>query len=65
VPTTISDLAKIMTSIMGKPTLNPIYEKEAEGDIRQSYADITKTSDVLNFIAKRDLENVLKEFIMN
>jgi UDP-glucose 4-epimerase len=65
VPTYISDLAKKMTRIMGKPTLNPIYEKEAEGDIRQSYADITKTSDVLNFIAKRDLENGLKEFIMN
>ena len=65
VPTTISDLAKIMTTIMGKPTLNPIYKKEAEGDIRQSYADITTTSDVLKFIAKRDLENGLQEFIMN
>jgi UDP-glucose 4-epimerase len=65
VPTTISDLAKIMTMIMGKPTLDPIYEKEAEGDIKQSYADITKTSDVLNFIAKRDLENGLKDFMMN
>ena len=65
VPTNISDLAKIMTRIMGKPTLNPIYEKEAEGDIRQSYANITKTSDVLNFFAKGDLENGIKEFIMN
>ena len=65
VPTSISGLAKIMTRIMGKLTLDPIYEKEAEGDIRQSYANITKTSDVLNFIAKRDLENGIKEFIMN
>jgi UDP-glucose 4-epimerase len=65
VPTTISDLAYLMTRIMGKPTLGPIYEKEAEGDIRQSYADITKTSDVLKFIAKRDLENGLTEFTMN
>jgi UDP-glucose 4-epimerase len=65
VPTTISDLAKIMTRIMGKPALNPIYEKAAEGDIRVSYADTTKTSEVLNFIAKRDLEYGLQEFIMN
>ena len=50
---------------MGKPALNPIYKKAAEGDIRQSYADITKTRNVLNFIAKRDLENGLQEFILN
>ena len=65
VPTTISDLAKKMTRIMGNPTLNPIYKKAAEGDIRQSYADITKTSDILKFIAKRDLENGLQEFMIN
>ena len=65
VPTNILDLAKKMTRIMGKPTLDPIYEKEAEGDIRQSYADITKTSDVLKFFAKGDLENGLQDFIMN
>lgn len=50
---------------MGKPALNPIYKKEAEGDIRLSYADTTKTSDVLNFITKRDLECGLQEFMMN
>lgn len=65
VPTTISDLAKMMTRIMGKPTLKPIYKKAAEGEIRLSYADMTKTSDVLNFVAKRDLKNGLQEFIMN
>ena len=48
---------------MGKPTLNPIFKKEAEGDIRQSYADITKTSDVLNFFAKGDLENGLQDLL--
>ena len=64
-PTTISDLAKIMTRIMGKPALDPIYKKAAEGDIKISYADTTKTSNVLNFIAKRDLENGLQEFTLN
>jgi nucleoside-diphosphate-sugar epimerase len=65
VPTTILDLAKIMTRIMGKPALNPVYKKAAEGDIRLSYADTTKTSNVLNFIAKRDLEDSLQEFILD
>jgi UDP-glucose 4-epimerase len=65
VPTTIYDLAKIMTRIMGKPALHPIYKKAAEGDIRQSYADTTKTNNILNFIAKRDLENSLQEFTLN
>lgn len=64
-PTTISNLAKLMAKIMGKPDLNPIYEKAAEGDIRLSYADITQTCDVLNFTAKRDLEFDLQKFIMN
>ena len=64
VPTTISELAKIMTRIMGKHGLNPIYKKAAEGDIRQSYADITKTRNVLNFIAIEDLENALQVFTM-
>ncbi len=65
VPTTISDLAKIITRIMGKPALHPIYKKAAEGDIRISYADTSKTSNVLNFIAKRNLENGLQEFTLN
>jgi UDP-glucose 4-epimerase len=65
VPTTISDLANIMTRIMGKPALDPIHKKAAEGDIKISYADITKTSNVLNFTAKRDLENGLQEFTLN
>ena len=49
---------------MGKPALNPVYKKAAEGHIRLSYADTTKTSNVLNFIAKRDLEDSLQEFIL-
>ena len=61
-PTSIYDLAKIMTRIMGKPALRPIYKKAFEGDIRQSYADTTKTNNVLNFVAKRDLENTCRDF---
>ena len=65
VPTTILDLARRMTRIMGRPALHPVYKKAAEGDIRLSYADTTKTSNVLNFIAKADLENGLREFTQN
>jgi len=63
VPTSITDLAKIMTRIMGKPALYPTYKKAAEGDIRISYADTTKSESVLNFVAKSDLEYGLQEFI--
>ena len=38
-----------MTRIMGKPALDPIHKKAAEGDIKISYADITKTSNILKF----------------
>ena len=65
VPTSISDLAKIMTRIMGKPTLHPIYKKAAEGDIKISYADTTKTTNFLEFVAKIGLENGLQEFTLN
>jgi UDP-glucose 4-epimerase len=65
VPTTISDLARRMTRIMGRPALHPVYKKAAEGDIRLSYADTTKTRNVLNFIAKADLEKGLREFTQN
>ncbi len=65
VPTTILELAKIMTRIMGKPTLNPIYNDAVNGDIRLSYGDTTNTSDVLKFIAKRNLENGLQELLVN
>lgn len=65
VPTTISNLAKIMIRIMDKSELRPIHERAADGDIRQSYADTTKSKDVLNFIAKTDLEYGLRELIMN
>ena len=65
VPTTITDLAKIMTTITGKPRLLPIYKESLKGDIRLSYADTTNTENILKFKSKRDLLTGLQEFIKN
>jgi UDP-glucose 4-epimerase len=63
VPTKISDLAKVMVSIMGKPRLNAIHNEASEGDIRLSYPDTTKAVNILKFIAKRDLLGGLQGFV--
>lgn len=48
VPTKISELARVMSLMMGKPELIPIYKENVEGDIRISYADFTNTTSILN-----------------
>jgi UDP-glucose 4-epimerase len=65
VPTTITDLAKIMATIAGKPRLLPIYNESLKGDIRLSYADTTNSETILKFKSKRDLMTGLQEFIKN
>lgn len=63
VPTKISDLAKIMTNIMGKPDLNAVYKEAIKGDIVLSYADTKAAATSLGFNARRDLKTGLEEFI--
>lgn len=63
VPTKISDLARVMSIMMGKPELMPIYKENVEGDIRISYADITKTTSILKFCAKGGLSGGLGAFL--
>ena len=40
--------------------LDPIYEEERSGDVRYSKADVTKSEDVLGFIASENLESTLE-----
>jgi nucleoside-diphosphate-sugar epimerase len=63
VPTKISDLAKIMSILMGKAELAPIYKPRLDGDIHASYADITKATNILNFCAKGELSGGLEAFL--
>ncbi len=54
----INELAQRMIRISGLD-LDPIYEEERSGDVRYSKADVTKSEDVLGFIASENLESTL------
>jgi len=63
-PTSINELAYEMISISGLE-LDPIYEKGSQDNrvILHSYADMTKAKNVLQFVAKKNLERGLREII--
>ena len=42
-------LAETMARAMGKEDLKPIYQPERAGDIKHSFADLTKTSATLGY----------------
>jgi UDP-glucose 4-epimerase len=55
----IKDLAKLMIKIF-KLDLDPIFAQQREGDIKNIYADITKSKDELRFIANENINSALK-----
>jgi UDP-glucose 4-epimerase len=55
IPVSINDLAQKMVKI-SKFDLKPIYHKAKKGDIRHSYADITKSRSILKFNAIEKLD---------
>jgi UDP-glucose 4-epimerase len=61
--TTINDLFAILAKTLGKTTLEPIYAPERQGDIKDSYADISEIKDVLGFEPKTGLEQGLRSLI--
>lgn len=63
VPTKISDLARVMSILMGKPELVPIYKEKVEGDIHLSYADFSKATNILKFCARGELSGGLQAFL--
>lgn len=63
VPTKISDLARVMSILMGKPGLVPIYKEKVDGDIHLSYADIGKATNILKFCARGELSGGLQAFL--
>jgi len=62
-PTTINDLADIMIRLSGKSGLKPIHVEARKGDIRHSYADISKAVEKLKFKPKTTLEEGLAKMI--
>jgi nucleoside-diphosphate-sugar epimerase len=62
IPIRIDDLAQKMTRIFGLE-LQPIYQKAKKGDVMDSYADTTKSKQILKFIAHKDFDEGLREII--
>lgn len=62
VPVSITDLAKKMIKIRNLD-LEPIYCEAKEGDIKYSYADMTKSKRVLRFNATEKFESGLNQIL--
>jgi UDP-glucose 4-epimerase len=61
VATTISDLAKIMIKLSGKP-LGVVYDKLPEGDVKASQANIELAKKVISWQPDTSLEDGLRKF---
>ena len=59
---TINQLAKIITEKMGKD-LEPIYKNPRAGDIKHSFADISKANKKIAYIPSFDIKNGLTKTI--
>jgi len=58
--TSINELAEIMIKISGLD-LKPIYDKPRKGDIKKSYADISRAKKLLGWITEVNLEEGLQK----
>jgi len=63
VATTINHLATLLLQIMDKTNLKPIYKNPRPGDIRQSYADISKARKTLGYEPKVALRDGLEKLV--
>lgn len=63
VPTTINSLAELLQKIMGKTELKAAYENQRPGDIRHSYADISKARKMLGYEPKTGLKEGLTKLV--
>jgi nucleoside-diphosphate-sugar epimerase len=58
----INELFKVLKAVF-KSELDPIFEPEKKGDIKYSFADVTKAKTDLGFNAKTSIESGLKKTI--
>ncbi len=61
-PVKIEDLARLILRLSGL-NLEPVHVPPRPGDVRHSYADITKARQLLGFKPKIDLEEGVKELL--
>jgi nucleoside-diphosphate-sugar epimerase len=50
--TTINQMFAMLAELFKKPHISPIHSAARQGDIRQSYADLTRSRTVLGFEPK-------------
>jgi len=62
-PTTINELARAVLKVTGKGGLRPVHVEPRPGDIRYSYGSTEKAERRLNFRAKVDLMQGLRETV--
>lgn len=63
VATSINELAAMLQGIMDKTYLKPVHTSPRPGDIRHSYADITKAKKVLGYDPKFSLRDGLAQLV--
>lgn len=63
VATTINQLATLLLQIVGKVNLKPVYENPRPGDIRRSYADVSKARGILGYQPKVALRDGLEKLV--
>ncbi len=59
--TSILELAEIVARLGGKPGLTPEFRPDREGDVKHSYADISKISAAVGYKPEYTLQKGLKE----
>jgi len=62
-PVTINHLADLAIEALGKENLRPIHHDARSGDIRHSYADISKGKKLLGYTPHYSIETGLSRFI--
>jgi len=60
--TSVNDLARTLMGLIGKST-EPAHEKERPGDVRHSFADISKARSLLGYASRVSLEDGLQRTI--
>jgi len=63
IATSINQVANMLQEITGKTRLEPIHTNPRTGDIRHSYADITKAIKILGYNPKVELKDGLAQFV--
>lgn len=64
-PTTINELANVLTEFFGQARVKPVYTAPREGDIRNSCADIGKAEKMLGYKPKITMKEGIRMLLKN